>query len=60
MIASDLEPFDLVVQREEALPGEREAVLGLELAVVDVHVDPLVEGEQLEDRERSPSSTALR
>ena len=31
-----LEPLDHVVQREEALPGEREAVLGLQLAVVDM------------------------
>ena len=31
-----LEPLDDVVQREEALPGEREAVLGLQLAVVDM------------------------
>ena len=47
------------MQREEALPGEREAVLGLQLAVVDVDVDLLVEGEQLEDGQ-GPSSTALR
>ena len=48
-----LEPLDLVVQREETLPGEREAVLGLQLAGVDVDVDLLVEGEQLEHRQRA-------
>jgi hypothetical protein len=40
---------DLVVEGEEPLAGEVEAVVGLQLAVGDVDVDPLPEIEQLED-----------
>src|SRR3954449_3930013 len=43
---------DLVVQGQEALPAEREAVLGLELAVAQEDVDLLVEGEQLDHAQR--------
>src|SRR3954449_8404351 len=43
--------FDLVVQRQKPLPGQIEAVLGLELAVGDKDVDLFVEGEQLEHGE---------
>src|SRR5215213_4516948 len=43
--------FDLVVQRQEALPGQIEAVLGLELAVGNEDIDLFVEGEQLEHGE---------
>ena len=38
------EAFDLVAERQEALAGEIEAVVGLELAVGDVDVDLLLEG----------------
>ena len=38
------EPFDLVVEGQEPLAGELEAVLGLQLAVGDVDVDLLLEG----------------
>jgi hypothetical protein len=37
------------VEGEEPLAGEVEAVVGLQLAVGDVDVDPLPEIEQLED-----------
>jgi len=43
------EAFDLVVESQEALAGEVEAVVGLQLAVGDVDEDPFVEIEELED-----------
>src|SRR3954447_3015307 len=43
------EAFDLVVQGQEALTGQGEAVLGLQLSVGDMDEDPLLEGEQLDD-----------
>ncbi len=41
--------FDLVVEGEESLSGQVEAVVGLQLAVGDVDEDPFLEIEQLED-----------
>jgi hypothetical protein len=42
------EAFDLVVEGQEPLTGQVEAVFGLQLAVGDVDEDPLLEIEQLE------------
>jgi hypothetical protein len=44
-----VEAFDLVVKGQESLPGQVEAVLGLQFAVGDVDEDPLLEIEQLEN-----------
>jgi hypothetical protein len=41
--------FDLVMQRQEPLPGQIEAVVGLQLFVNDVDQDLLLEIEQLEN-----------
>ena len=41
------EAFDLVVEGQEALAGQVEAVVGLQLAVGDIDEDPLLEIEQL-------------
>jgi Dihydrodipicolinate reductase, C-terminus len=51
-LARSAKALDLVVQREEPLTREREAVVGLQVAVVvEVDVDLLVEGEQLDHGE---------
>jgi hypothetical protein len=49
----------LVVESQEALAGEVEAVLGPQLAVDDVHEDLLLEIEQLEDGEGVALAAAL-
>src|SRR4051794_22297329 len=46
------EPLDLVVQRQEPLAGERETVLGPQLAVADIDVDLLLEGQELQHGQR--------
>src|SRR3954451_8796855 len=46
------DPLDEVAQRQEPLAGEREAVVGPQLAVLDEDVDLLLEGEELQDGER--------
>src|SRR3954449_11743076 len=46
------DPLDEVAQRQEALAGEREAVVGPQLAVLDEDVDLLLEGEELQDGQR--------
>jgi hypothetical protein len=45
------EAFDLVVESQEALAGQVEAVVGSQLAVGDVDEDLFLEIEQLEDCE---------
>ena len=49
---SGREALDLVAQRQEALPGQREAVVGPQLAAGDVDVDALLEVQELEHGER--------
>src|SRR5687768_8386612 len=46
------EAFDLVVERQEALTGQVEAVVGSQLVVGDVDEDPLLEIEQLQHGQR--------
>ena len=47
--ARDGEAFDLVVEGEEALSGQEEAVVGLQLAFGDVDEDAFLDIEQLEN-----------
>ena len=47
--ARDGEAFDLVVEGQEPLAGQVEAVVGLQLAVGDVDEDLFLEIEQLEN-----------
>jgi len=42
------DPFDLIAKGQQSLPGEREAVVGLELAAGYVDVYLLLEGQELE------------
>src|SRR4029079_6228114 len=51
LVTDSLQTVDLVVQGQEALPRQGEAVVRLQLAVGDVDVDALVEGEELDHGE---------
>ena len=48
------EALDHVMKGQEALTGQVEAVVGLQLAVDDVDVDALLEIQELEDRQGVP------
>ena len=45
------ESFDLVVESQEPLAGQVEAVVGFQFAVGDIDEDPFLEIEQLENRQ---------